>query len=79
MRGHDLAGLACTPPADRSQADRQPVRAPDGAAVHYERHCPEQTTLHRLVQQHTAGFIAHTEASVSWLPTTPLLSRPHED
>ena len=42
---------------------RQPQRAPDGTPVHYERHRPEQTTLHRLVQQHAAGFIAHTEAS----------------
>ena len=37
-------------------------RAPDGAALHYERHRPEQTTLYRLVQQHGAAFIAHTEA-----------------
>ena len=29
----------------------------------YERHRPEQTTLYRLVQQHAASFIAHTEAS----------------
>jgi len=42
---------------------RQPQRAPDGASVHYERHRPEQTTLYRLVQQHAASFIAHTEAS----------------
>ena len=42
---------------------RQPQRAPDGAPVHYERHRPEQTTLYRLVQQHAASFIAHTEAS----------------
>jgi hypothetical protein len=41
---------------------QQPQRAPDGAPVHYERHCPEQTTLHCLVQ-HAASFIAHTEAS----------------
>ena len=27
------------------------------------RHHPEQTTLYRLVQQHAASFIAHTEAS----------------
>ncbi len=43
--------------------DRHPQRAPDGAPVHYERHRPEQTTLYRLVQQHAASFIAHTEAS----------------
>ena len=42
---------------------RQPERALDGAALHYERHRPEQTTLYRLVQQHAATFIAHTEAS----------------
>jgi len=45
---------------------RQPSarqRAPDGAALHYERHGPEQTTLYRLVQQHAASFIANTEAS----------------
>ena len=28
-----------------------PIRAPDGAPVHDERHRPEQTTLYRLVQQ----------------------------
>ncbi|MCA3218524.1 MAG: hypothetical protein ING59_08195 [Burkholderiales bacterium] len=32
-------------------------------ALRYERHRPEQTTLYRLVQQHAASFIAHTEAS----------------
>ncbi len=37
-------------------------RAPDGAPVHYERHRPEQTTLYRLVQQHTATFIEQAEA-----------------
>jgi hypothetical protein len=42
---------------------RQSQRAPDGAPVHYERHCPEQTTRYRLAQQHAASFIAHTEAS----------------
>jgi hypothetical protein len=42
---------------------QQPHRARDGAPVHYERHRPEQTTLYRLVQQHAASFIAHTEAS----------------
>jgi hypothetical protein len=41
---------------------RQPQRVPDGASVHYERHRPEQTTLYRLVQEHAASFIAHTEA-----------------
>ena len=38
-------------------------RLPDGAPVHYERHRPERTALYRLVQQHAATFIAHTEAS----------------
>jgi hypothetical protein len=42
---------------------QQPQRAPDGAALQYERHRPEQTTLYRLVQQHAASFFAHTEAS----------------
>jgi len=42
---------------------RQPQRAPDGAPPHYECHRPEQTTLYRLVQEHAASFIAHTEAS----------------
>jgi hypothetical protein len=32
-------------------------------ALRYEQHRPEQTTLYRLVQQHAASFIAHTEAS----------------
>ena len=49
---------------------RQPQRAPDGAALHYERHRPEQTTLYRLVQQHAASFIAHTEASTGALVKT---------
>ena len=42
---------------------RQPQRAPDGTPLHYERHRPEQTALYRLVQQHAASFIVHTEAS----------------
>jgi hypothetical protein len=42
---------------------RQSRRAPDGAPVHYERQGPEQTTLYRLVQQHAATCIAHTEPS----------------
>jgi hypothetical protein len=45
------------------QAAAQPQRASDGAPVHYERRRPEQTTLYRLVQQHAASSIAHTEAS----------------
>ena len=43
---------------------RQPFRASDGAPVHYEHHRPEQTTLYRLVQQHAASFIGHTESSI---------------
>ena len=41
---------------------RQPQRAPDVAPVDYQRHRPEQTTLHRLVQQHAATFFAHADA-----------------
>ena len=55
---------------------RQPQRAPDGAPLHYERHRPEQTTPYRLVQQHAASFIAHTEASTgAELPRCPLSRR----
>ena len=43
-----------------SQPER---RAAAAGSVHYERHRPERTTLYRLVQQHAASFIAHTEAS----------------
>jgi hypothetical protein len=43
--------------------DRPPQSAPDGAPIHYERHRPEQTTLHRLMQQRAASFIAHAEAN----------------
>ena len=42
---------------------RQPHPALDGAPVHHERHCPEQTTLYRLVQQNAATFLAETEAA----------------
>lgn len=44
---------------------RQPQRAPDGASVCYQRSRPEQTTLHHLLRQHAASFMAHTEASAS--------------
>lgn len=40
---------------------RQAQRAPDGAPVHYERRCAEQTTPYRLVQQHAATFLAQAE------------------
>ena len=51
-------------PAAAAQASSHHHRQlPDGAAARYERHRPEQTTLYRLVQQHLASFIAHTEAS----------------
>ena len=53
-----------------SNARRRPARAGSCAArpahprpLHHERHRPEQTTLYRLVQQHAAHFIAHTEDS----------------
>ncbi len=42
---------------------QQPRRASAGAPVRDERHRPEQIALHRLVQQHVAPFMAHTEAS----------------
>jgi hypothetical protein len=42
---------------------RQHERAPDGAAVHYERHRPEQITLYRLVQQHAATSKTDSSAS----------------
>jgi hypothetical protein len=42
---------------------QQPQRAPDGLPLRYEHHRPEETTLYRLVQQHAASFIAHTETS----------------
>jgi hypothetical protein len=57
VRGHNLGSLACKPSAS------SPSGAPDGAPLRCERHRPEQTTLARLVQQHAASFIAHTEAS----------------
>ena len=40
---------------------RQPLRAPDGTPVHYERYRPKQATLYRLVQQHAATFFAQAE------------------
>ena len=41
----------------------QPHLGPDGAPVHYERHRPEQTTLYRLVQQHSATFFEQAESA----------------
>ena len=53
-----------------SIARRRPARAGSCAArpaqphrLRHERHRPEQTTLYRLVQQHAASFVAHTETS----------------
>lgn len=43
-------------------ADSVPARARHHT-LHYQRHPPASTTLYRLVQQHAASFIAHTEAS----------------
>jgi Transposase zinc-binding domain len=42
---------------------RQPQRAPGGTPVHYKRHRPEQTTLHRRVQQHAETFFAQAVAA----------------
>ena len=41
----------------------QPRWAPDADPARYEQHRPEQTTLYRLLQQHAASFIAHSDAS----------------
>jgi hypothetical protein len=40
----------------------RPRRMPDGAPLHCERHRPEQAALCRVVPQHPARSIAHTEA-----------------
>lgn len=61
LRGLRPSELVTSGVSRASQA-QQPQRAPEGAPIHYERHRPEQTTLYRLVQQHAASFIAHTEA-----------------
>ena len=45
------------------QTAGRPALVPQSAAVHYERHRPEQAALYRLVQQHAATFIAQTEAA----------------
>jgi hypothetical protein len=42
---------------------QQPQQAPNGAQLHYECRRTEKTMLHRLVQQHAASFLSHTEAS----------------
>jgi hypothetical protein len=57
VRAHHFGSPSCKPSAG------SPSGAPDGAPVHHERRRPEQTTLYRLVQQHAASFIAHSEAS----------------
>ena len=45
------------------QSAGRPARVAQSAAVHYERHRPEQTTLYRLVQQHAQTFFAQTEGA----------------
>ncbi len=45
------------------QSAGRPALVPQSAAVRYERHRPEQTTLYRLVQQHASVFIAEAEAA----------------
>ncbi len=54
---------ARTPHSQRVQANASPTSRAhcDGAQIHYERHCPEQTMLQRLVQQHAQSFFAQTE------------------
>ena len=39
------------------------ARVAQSAAVHCERHRPEQTTLYRLVRQHAQTFFAQTEGA----------------
>ena len=41
---------------------QQPQPAPDGAPIYYKHHRPDQTTVYRLVQQHTATFFEQAEA-----------------
>ena len=36
--------------------------APAANEVHYERRCPEETTLYQLVQEHLESFLAQVEA-----------------
>lgn len=55
---------------------RQPCtrqEALDGSAP-LQLHRPEQTTLYRLVQQHAARFIAHTESSAGFAATCAVLN-----
>jgi hypothetical protein len=59
VRARHVASLACKPSVGSCAARR----VPDGAPLHCERHRPEQTTRYRLVRQHAASFIEHTEAS----------------
>ena len=47
-----IGSPSCTPPAAGRTAPRSTTNPG-----------PEQTTLHLLVQQHAASFIAHTEAN----------------
>ncbi|MDP3820905.1 MAG: hypothetical protein Q8R33_05450 [Burkholderiales bacterium] len=48
MKHHSFDMSSACKPSVISRTGR-----PDGAAVHYKRDRPEQTTLYRLVQQHT--------------------------
>lgn len=58
---------------------RLPWRAPDGAPLHYERRRHDLTTPSRLVKQHTASLIAHTEASTgAGLPRSIKAQARHE-
>jgi hypothetical protein len=62
---HGLRPCGLTPLGAHRARHRPAVPCARGghAPLHYEYHRPEQTTLYRLVQQHAASFIAHTEAS----------------
>jgi hypothetical protein len=53
----------------------QPQRAPDGAAVHYERRRPDQTTLYRLAQQHIETFFADAQSLTSAIRRRSPLTR----
>lgn len=48
--------------------DRQALRVPVGALVHYEHRCPAQTSLDILVQQHAETIFTQTEAEAGVCP-----------